>query len=92
MNLSRMRAEFLMEHGNEVQILADDIVDGTYYIFAREDDDPIYTYGTEEVGYEYHSFSEVGEPYQPWFKEALDGLDLKSVFNTELLRDVLTPE
>lgn len=92
MNMGQIRFQFLMENGGEVQIVADDVIYGsTYVILARDGDKPIFAYGEEDIGYQYTTLAEVGEPYQNWFRVALYEAGLQSIFNAELGRDQLMP-
>jgi hypothetical protein len=72
--------DFTDENGPDVNIIDCDIIgdcsgddDETreWRILATKGNTLVYDYGNQHFACQFNTMAEVGEPYQPWFKDAL---------------------
>lgn len=65
---------FYKKKGKRYKLIADEVIDGVSYVLTYQWAFPAtlrFHYDTEDFGCVFDNFSEVGEPYQPWFAQKM---------------------
>ncbi len=55
-------------------------------------DKAIFYYGTDDWQCQFHSFNEVGEPFQSWYKHELRRRGLRVVWDNEACHDIIVTD